>query len=131
MLLWLFLATASPADFMDLNEASIKFQQFFPGAVDPMITNAPLSKHLDKELNLNVNMDVLTYGYWNNTVHSQTDQYQFRKVGWEFEFGAHVGSKLDVYYSHWSQHWLDYYSTEAFPRQDGVGIRLYLYKKDH
>lgn len=114
---------------LSLTEVSVKYQQFLPGAVDPMITNAPLSHQLDKELNLTVDADVFKYGYWHNVVHSQTDQFQFRKVGWEIQLGVRAGKYLDLYYEHWSQHLLDAVSKEAFPRQDGLGLRIYLYRR--
>lgn len=120
----------APSPFR-LTEVSVKYQQLLPGAVDPMITYGPVSQRLDKELNLVVNSEVLKYGYWDNTVHSETDQSQFRKIGWELQLGVHATRFLDVFYEHYSQHLLDYSSKEAFPRQDGVGIKLYLYRGDN
>ncbi len=120
---------AEPLQLLSLRETSVKYQQYFQGGVDPMITGE-VGGQLDKELNLNVNTDVLKYGFWNNTVHSQTDQFQFRKIGWELQLGVRCGKYLDVYYEHYSQHFLDYAGKGAFPRNDGVGIKLYLYRKD-
>ncbi len=139
LVLMAFLAGhVGAAEPFELNEVHIHYRDFFPNGHDPLITQNGLpNRGLGKELNLRVNTDVLTYGYWNNLVHSMTDEDaatgangQFRTVGWNFQLGLHATRWLDIEYEHYSQHLLDYDRRDQhFPVQDSIGIKLYLFRK--
>ena len=125
------------ADAIELKELSIEYKDFFPGGTDPLITQNGLpDRTLGKELNLNIYTDIYEYCYWNNTVHSMTDEIigsggrgQFRMVGWEFSVGCRLIQELDFGYYHFSRHNLDHLSTLGhFPVQDSLGIKIYLYQ---
>jgi hypothetical protein len=88
---------------------------------------------MGKQIDLNVNADILTYGFWENRVHSMTDETvdgpgQFRVVGWNYRIGVHVSKYLDVYYEHFSRHLLDTTYPTAFPVQDSFGIKLRIFE---
>ena len=122
---------------LELEEASITLNQFLPGGSYPLITENGLSNRaLDKELNLNLNMSVFKYGFWDNRIHSMTDsgtngdRGQFRLIGWNFKLGVHLGKRFDIYYEHFSQHLLDaQFKWGRFPVQDSIGIKLILYRR--
>lgn len=131
----------SHANPIEVNEVSLTYRSFFSGAVDPLITeNAYLPGHsLDKELNLQLNSSLLTYLFWNNTIHSMTDASpsatgQFRMVGWEFNFGFDISKvnrslPLSISYYHYSRHVLDTESSLGhFPVADGIEVKLWLLK---
>ncbi len=149
-LLWLLLFScllysgeAESADWMQLREATVTYRSFLPGGTDPLITQNPYlpNRAMDKELNLDVNLDLVNYLYWNNTVHSMTDsQYapasggQFRMVGLEMGFGVdmrRIYSELPISigYHHFSRHLLDTASPYHFPCQDAIELKIYLYAR--
>ena len=120
---------------LDLQEVSLEYKSFSSGGRDPLITQNGLEdRALDKEVDLNVNIDILKYLYWNNTVHSMTDRFtdggagQFRLVGWDYKLGVRIFDSLHVQYEHFSQHLLDTtYKHGDFPVQDSLGFILYIY----
>ena len=134
------ISYAEEFHFVDLDEVSVKYISFFPGGRDPLITNnGLLDRELGKLLNLNIKTTIFKYGYWNSLVHSYTDAYstthfdgQFRSVGLNMELGIRITPFLDVFAWHYSQHLLDTSSINVggFPVQDGIGINLYLYRKE-
>jgi len=135
--LMLLSSTVCYADTIDLDEVKIAYKQFFPYGYEPLINqNGMKDRELRKELSLFVNNNILTHGYFNNQILSYTDRdgpsqsgENFRIVGWNFELGIHLFDNLDVYYWHFSKHYLDTKPvTGRFPVQDAVGINLYLYR---
>lgn len=130
-------------ELIDMRDVTLTYHNFFPGGVDPLLTqnNLQLGHSMDKEINIGINMDIAKYLYWDNTVHSMTDlgpsgtRGQFRMIGWEFGFGVDVRriySKLPVSfgYYHYSRHLLDTDSSLGhFPVEDAFEIKLYLYQR--
>lgn len=138
----LYLGAPSEANgLLELQQVDITYRSFFPGGVDPLITENPYlpGRNMGKELNLAVNMDLLEYLYWNNTVHSMTDEgndgsSQFRMVGWEFGLGVDfrrfgLGLPFSVGYYHFSRHTLDIATPNHFPVCDSLELRIYLYER--
>jgi hypothetical protein len=135
ILLYAMLLPEAKADFklLELHELSMGYKQFGPGGSDPLLTQNGLGHDQDKEIELLMNTSLLKFIYWNNRVHAGTDKDidghgQFRTVGWQFQFGVHLSSYLDVQYEHHSQHVLDYTEPFHFPVQDSIGIRIYFYR---
>lgn len=128
-------------DVLELNEASVGYINYFPGGVDPLITensNLP-NRTIGSNLELNINSNILKYLYWNNKVHAGTDKVlntngsvssgQFRTVGLEFHLGVIISDNLQFGYYHHSIHTLDTtYGGGTFPRLDGIELKLFLYK---
>ncbi len=126
------------AHALELDQAYINYRQYTPGGTSYLVTNNGLpDRSLDKGVSLHLDTTFLSYAYWNNTVHAETDKAldgggQFRTVGWQFQFGVRLTDYLDVEYAHHSQHILDHQGPLPFPREDSFGINLYLYRpKNH
>jgi hypothetical protein len=139
-LLFLFAASTAMSDDVsgvELHYVGIEYKKFFSGGRDPLVTQNGLpDRELGEELNLSVDLSILNYLYWNNTVHSMTDSYinggvgQFRVVGWKYEVGTHLFSFLDVGLHHFSRHLLDYtYPYGNFPLQNAIVFRIKIFDK--
>lgn len=146
-LIWLNRSDASEGwEIVNLTEVNVNYISFFPGSFDPLITeNASMpNRQLGKQLDLNVNMDFMKYGYWDNKVHSLTDDRinpndsagQFRLVGLNSRLGLRVSQHLEIGYFHYSQHLLDtgYQAgngvSNHWPVEDGLEIKLWLFRRD-
>lgn len=123
---------------VELDEVKIQYKDFFPGGSDPLITQNGLpNRTLGKELNFILNSNVLDYGFFNNTVHSMTDEIinsggrgQFRTVAWSFQFGVRLSTFLNVAYAHRSEHLLDtVYSQGHFPVNDALLFEIIFFSK--
>lgn len=80
-------------------------------------------------LDINFNLDFLNrIVYLNNMVHSETDQSQYRKIGWNYRFGIHIWDILDLYFEHFSQHLLDAVPVSR-NTYDAVGVRVYIFRR--
>lgn len=117
---------ASP-QLVTLKEVYVDYAQYLSGHTPYL--NAGQIPH--ERLNLNVNIELLDdWLYMNNTVHSLTDQSQFRFMGWEYELGINVYDYVHIYYQHFSGHLLDDTYQWPSPLDNTIGVKLYLYKKD-
>lgn len=75
---------------------------------------------------LNMNLSVLKWLYWDNRMHMGMDQTsQVRHVGWEWEAGLRL-PYIDIFSHHHSRHGLEYINPrgDRFPVEDYVGIRF-------
>lgn len=136
---------AEAADWLELQDVSITYRSYFPGAVEPLVTQNSMApgKNLGKELNVDINSDIFDYLYWNNTVHSYADENseggggQFRVVGWEFGLGVDFRKiwrqwPVSFGYYHWSTHILDAsWGLGHFPVRDSLELRIYLYDRQY
>lgn len=95
----------------------------FTFARDPVLSAA--GYELQKQLDLTLNSTLADYVFWKNKVHSQTDQRQFRLVGWESRVGITLHKNLELEYGHFSRHILDGVTPNEFPVQDWFGFRFY------
>lgn len=68
--------------------------------------------------------------YWHNRVHMGNTNVQVRQAGWEWEFGAHLTEKFDLFWYHHSQHILEAKTQERYPLQNFYGFRINLYERD-
>lgn len=132
-------------DFISVKTVSIDAKSFFPGSHNPLITDNGLpNKAMGQELNLNVDTDLATIFFWNNTIHSDTDDVinvdgshsngQFRLVGLETSLGIdfrQISSDIPVTfgYYHYSQHELDGVSPWHYPVEDAVQVKIFLYQR--
>lgn len=130
---------------LELRKVALDFEQFLPGGRDPLITDNGLpDRTLGQGLDLMVNIDVLKYGYWENTIHSETDAVmnpdgststgQFRMVGWEYALGVdfrRIFSWLPVRIGarHYSRHCLDCTYPFPYPVQNSIGGQLIIYER--
>lgn len=128
-------AQADDTDGVSLREVYIDYTSYFPGGTDPILVSSGMpDRHLDKRLNLHVNMDLLNYIYWENMINSTTDKDsngsgQFRVVGWEFGFGIRFLKSFRAGYYHHSQHLLDYQGQYHYPVEDGIQVRLTIFSR--
>lgn len=83
---------------------------------------------------INFNLDLVEYDhwglYWNNRVDTFTTNDQYRTVSWEWEGGANLYDRAQLFWHHHSSHLLDAGSTEHFPLQNFYGCRVTLYRRD-
>lgn len=96
-------------------------------AQDPYL--AP-TYHPKDRLDLHLDLEMMNgFIFFDNMVHSLTDESQYRLVGWNYRAGVHILNFADVYIEHFSQHLLDYVpaSTNSY---DALGIRIYFYRRD-
>lgn len=124
-----FNSYSSRADFIELNEIKVSYVNFFSGGRDPLIS---YNQNPNKLLDLDVNTNFATYFFWNNKIHSMSDNSQFRVIGLNTLLGLRIFDFMDLYYYHYSQHLLDtatYQYGGGFPLLDGIGINLYLFQK--
>ena len=126
----LLLGTAAGADDfgVHLDEATVDYARFQDGARIPELTYTDVPK---ERLDVGLNMSFLRWGYLNNTIHSLTSTAQFRLISWEYQVGVHLGDVADVYAEHRSEHLLDEQGPSRFPTQNAVGIKIYLYRREH
>lgn len=121
-------------EFFEVDELSIHYSSFFQGSQDPLLTQSGLpNRQLDKQLDLHLDTSVFQNIYWNNRIHSFTDNVintnsgQFRAIGLSMNIGIKIFNWLDFGYTHFSEHLLDTtYQYGGFPRQDGVEMIIYL-----
>lgn len=111
--------------WLELNRAGFEYGRFINDGQDVLIYPR---KHKDV-INLKLDMDVLSFLYWNNTLMGMTDTGQFRAVSWEYQLGLRVSDMLSVQYKHRSQHILDAVQPylPTFPLEDSVGVSLKVY----
>lgn len=81
----------------------------------------------------NFNLDLVKFGNWgiyhHNRVYGNATNAQFREVAWDFELGAQLGSRLQVYHHHLSRHVLDADRDDRFPLTNRYGARFIFYKR--
>lgn len=132
LLAMLFSPTASQGTdlsdwkILEMRETYLEYG-YYTWAVEPFL--APTFRPTQK-FDLAVNLDLFNrIMFMDNTIHSETDQYQYRKIGWHYKLGIHLGDSADVFFEHFSQHLLD--TTPQMPQTfDMVGIRVWFYKRD-
>jgi hypothetical protein len=126
---------ADDYNVVDLKELNFSYRQFLPGGSDPLITDNGLpNRTLGQGIDLNVNLKLAEYFYWDNKIVTMTDQdsvtgsSQFRMVGWNFRLGLNVTENVQIGYWHFSEHVLDYTAVFPYPRQDAVEIKVIIYR---
>lgn len=123
-------ATNSYADlskYVEVNELSLEFEK-------ATMTNRSFFTPPDEEvagfMNLNFNLDIGDYAYFNNQVLSEYTNRQFRAVAWAPELGFKLfDDGINLYFRHYSGHALDYNIGRGFPEQNAIGIRFNFIKK--
>jgi hypothetical protein len=99
VILYLAMLLANTAEarewhLVELHDVTITGKKFFPKGRNPLINGNELpNREPAEEVDLNLNMDVAGVAYWENMVHSMTDndtttgKGQFRVVGLNFRWG--------------------------------------------
>lgn len=113
------------AGVVDLNEVSLEYKSFLGQGRDLLLY--PELHHEGMAINLGI--DVLKYGFWDSQIGSLTTDAQFRAVWLDTRLGARVGP-VEAFFFHKSQHLLDraHSFLPKFPVEDGVGLKIYLYR---
>jgi hypothetical protein len=121
----LLFTSCAQTKILETKEVSFEFLHFTHSR-QPFLL--PTNRAVN-EINLNVNLSLLNdYMFIDNTVHSQTDIYQYRLIGWHYKVGFRLIPRVDFYFEHFSQHLLDYipFMDNTY---DGIGVKIYLYEK--
>lgn len=106
---------------VEIANLSLEYKQIAGGSYAPELPQGSIPRG---ELNLDIDLMIMSPIYWKNRVHSMIDQNQFRLIGWHFELGAFVTPNVQIYFEHHSQHILDSQSENHFPVLDAVGVRI-------
>lgn len=110
---------------LEVSSVYVDYMHYTWAAEPFMLPTVPTNR-----LDLHVNVELLNRTIFiNNMVHSETDAYQYRLIGWNYRFGIHIGSNLDLYYEHFSQHLLDTAPITGANTYDAIGFRLYLFRR--
>lgn len=67
----------------------------------------PPGSRADLEINLGVNLVFFDNFYVDNMVWTQTDQSQYRTVGWNWKLGFRLTKEIEFGWEHFSRHTLD------------------------
>ena len=75
----------------------------------------------------NLNLRILKYIFWENSIHFTGSDSQIREGGWKFRAGVPLFTpQIEAFYFHHSRHIMERErDSKAFPQKDAVGIRLY------
>jgi hypothetical protein len=125
-LLWLTGdADAAENWFIQPDELSVQYKGFHKSARHPLFTDSTPKEGIDLVMNTDL---LFGTAFWDNTIHSTTDDSQYRHIGWQFKLGTRVASFLTIEYQHHSQHLLDTsYPHMKFPVEDSLGFTLHIY----
>lgn len=127
------LASVARADFkvFNLNELSIDYKNY--KMVNPNSRNMLIyPEHPKEAINVNVNIDLLKYCYWDSIIESLTTEAQYKSIGLQTRTGCRIFNSIELGVYHHSQHILDGKSTYMwrFPEEDAVQLKIYLYKQE-
>lgn len=130
-------ARAEGWHLLELNEMTLETAKivnfddpYFPYQ-DPAGATA---EHWTQYTATNFNLDLVEYDhwglYWNNKVDTASTEARFRMVSWEWEGGANLNDRCQVFWHHHSTHLLDAASDDHFPMTNWYGARVTLYRRD-
>lgn len=68
---------------------------------------------------------------WDNYVHGEATNSQFRAVTWEFRYGLKIKERVEIFYDHRSSHILDEapVSQRTYGLHNSYGVELTFYKR--
>jgi hypothetical protein len=132
MLLSLLFSTEAKADFFELSEVYLNYQNY--ALVNSGQKSLLVYPESPKEaININLNMN-LFYGYMyaQSNIETYTTSAQFRSVGLQERIGFYLTDSIEIGFNHHSQHTLDRSIPymNGFPSEDCVEFRLYLFKRN-
>ena len=67
---------------------------------------------------------------WDNRVHGEGTEAQFRTVGWQYRLGLQLGPKFSLYHEHHSRHVLDADRDDKFPLENFYGARVVFFERE-
>jgi len=110
-----------------VDELSMEFAQI-ENKRDPYFPEHDVKGEWKNGLAVNWDVRVLERLYWQNRAYFDTDT-AVRHIGWKYELGIDLGSHIDIFWQHHSQHIAEGVAPgvdpKDFPLDDRVGIRLY------
>lgn len=115
---------ASEFKLLELQDASVHYRRYKDGGRDAVVyPETPKDGLL-----VNLDMDVLRYLYWNNTVGSIATENQYRAVWLNSKVGIRLTDLVSVQMNHKSTHVLDreHSYMSGFPVEDSVDLILTL-----
>ncbi len=112
----------------EVNELNLEYYKYRGQFRDPYFIEQDGStyKPMRDGAELNMNLSVLKWLYWDNRYHMAMDETsQVRHVGWEWEAGLRL-KYIDLFSHHHSRHGLEYINPrgDRFPVEDFYGIRF-------
>lgn len=127
-LLWLTgEAKAQENIFIQTDELSVQYKRFHESARHPLFVDSIPKEGIDLVMNTDLLFQTM---FWDNRVHTMTNDAQFKLVGWEFKLGTRITHFLTAEYQHHSQHLLDsVYPNMKFPVEDSLGFTLTIYSE--
>jgi hypothetical protein len=103
---------------VELRELSIQYKRYNEGTRYPYMMTKP-----NDGLNLKMDIDVIGGLYFDNRIVSNTDDGQYRFVGWNFQVGLRLFPALRIQYEHFSQHLMEQVNPATrFPVEDSIGF---------
>jgi len=121
MVMLLFLIQSTFA--LELRNLSIDYIRMIGGG---RYLESPHEQIKDR-MGVDIDFQLIGPTYIGTRVHGFTTPDRFSWAALKFEAGVNVGSNLDVFFYHHSQHGLDRpHPIVDFPVEDGVGIRIRL-----
>lgn len=124
----LFSVTANAGGIMDLDELSVRVDNFLHEGRDPVIYPVPQNHRWTLQMDMS-SFDTLL---WRNKIISTTSPSQFESVAWNFDFGFKFTDYVEVFYSHTSTHLLDrkHSFMHRFPVEDSIALKIFIFKRD-
>lgn len=121
-------ANSAEISFISLDEVDLVYRNY---TLDP--NNRPLliyPQSAKEGINVNINMDILKYGYWDNQIESLTTDSKYEGIGLQFSLGVRVTDWLDLGIWHHSQHTLDNADpyVQPFPEETAIEVKIILYQ---
>jgi hypothetical protein len=109
---------------LELTNVSIRFDKFHHSTRHPMFR---FGESMKESISIDVGINIIWKFHFDNYVHGESTNRQFRGVGWKFRLRFQPWQWVDVGYEHHSRHWLDMDPLfPGFPVQDSIFIRLNL-----
>jgi hypothetical protein len=129
-------ANAYGAEFAILRKAAIEAGTYQGANHDYFLELDRSNERLQHTTKMIMNIDLAcTYlnevcAFWNNNVNAKASSSQYRSVEWDFQLGFTLGKKLELGYSHSSNHELDRKSSDfaRFPLENVVYVQFKWYE---
>jgi len=124
-ILLILASHSAQAQILELKKLDLSYKHYADSTRDPLFYDSTPKESID----LRLNMDLADIFFWDNLVHSMTNNSQYYMIGWNFQFGIHVTDNLSIQYEHYSKHLLDdRYPYQKFPVEDSIGFTYTIFK---
>lgn len=119
---FLLFPTIIRANPIYLSDFYIEVEKYINGTSG----NLPQGEQTHYLPTLGFNLSVLKYGYLNTEIQSETTRKQFRYVAMENEAGFKPHESIEIYYRHYSGHFLDAPNEPHYQYDNVVGFRFHI-----